>query len=110
MLRSIVPEPESRAIRARNRVPALETGPTPEETALSIAAEIVAESVSEEALAAGTLFPRLTELREITFRIACAVAREANALGFGSGIPDDEIEARVSQTMWDPKYPKIEAV
>ncbi|MBW2291366.1 MAG: oxaloacetate-decarboxylating malate dehydrogenase, partial [Deltaproteobacteria bacterium] len=76
----------------------------------TIAAEIVAESVSEEALAAGTLFPRLTELREITFRIACAVAREANALGFGSGIPDDEIEARVSQTMWDPKYPKIEAV
>lgn len=76
----------------------------------TIAAEIVAESVSEEALAAGTLFPRLTELREITFRIACAVAREADALGFGSGIPDDEMEACVSQMMWDPKYPKIEAV
>lgn len=75
----------------------------------TIAAEIVAESVSEQALAAGTLFPRLTELREITFRIACAVAREANALGFGGGSPDGEIEARVSQMMWDPVYPKIEA-
>jgi malate dehydrogenase (oxaloacetate-decarboxylating) len=76
----------------------------------TIAAEIVAESVSEEALAAGTLFPRLTELRDITFRIACAVVREANALSVGSDIPDGEVEARVSQMMWNPDYPKIEAV
>ncbi|HIG71311.1 MAG TPA: NAD-dependent malic enzyme, partial [Myxococcales bacterium] len=76
----------------------------------TIAAEIVAASVSEEALASGTLFPRLTELREITARIACAVVREANALGVGGDIPDAEIEARVSNTMWNPQYPKIEAV
>jgi malate dehydrogenase (oxaloacetate-decarboxylating) len=75
----------------------------------TIAAEIVAQSVSQEALTAGTLFPPLTELREITFRIGCAVAREANTLGFGGGVPDGEIEARVSQMMWDPVYPKIEA-
>jgi len=76
----------------------------------TIAAEIVAGSVSDEALASGTLFPRLTELREITARIACAVVREANALGVGGDIPDAEIEARVSNTMWNPQYPKIEAV
>ena len=76
----------------------------------TIAAEIVAASVSDEALAAGTLFPRLTELREITSRIACAVVREANSLGVGGDIPDAEIEERVSNTMWDPQYPSIEAV
>jgi malate dehydrogenase (oxaloacetate-decarboxylating) len=76
----------------------------------TIAAEIVAASVSDEALASGTLFPRLTELREITARIACAVVREANRLAIGGDIPDAEIEARVSNTMWNPEYPKIEAV
>ena len=76
----------------------------------TIAAEAVADAVSERALARGTLFPRLTELREITFRIACAVVREANALGLGNEISDGQIEARVSHMMWDPCYPKIEAV
>jgi malic enzyme len=75
----------------------------------TIAAEIVAESVASQALDEGTLFPRLTELRKITHCIACAVVREANVLGFGNDIPDDDVEARVSQMMWDPAYPKIEA-
>lgn len=75
----------------------------------TIAAEIVAESVASQALDEGTLFPRLTELRKITHRIACAVVREANVLGFGNDIPDDEVEAQVSRMMWDPAYPKIEA-
>ncbi len=75
----------------------------------TIAAEIVAESVEKQDLDEGTLFPRLTALREITHRIACAVIREANDLGLGNEIPDGEIKTRVSQMMWEPAYPKIEA-
>ena len=75
----------------------------------TIAAEIVAESVEKQDLDEGTLFPRLTTLREITHRIACAVIREANDLGLGNEIPDGEIKTRVSQMMWEPAYPKIEA-
>lgn len=75
----------------------------------TIAAEIVAESVEKQDLDEGTLFPRLTTLREITHRIACAVIREANDLGLGNEIPDGEIKNRVSQMMWEPAYPKIEA-
>jgi malate dehydrogenase (oxaloacetate-decarboxylating)(NADP+) len=75
----------------------------------TIAAESVANSVSSQALDAGTLFPRLTALREITHRIACAVIREANALGLGIDIPDNRIESRVSDMMWIPAYPRIEA-
>jgi malate dehydrogenase (oxaloacetate-decarboxylating) len=74
----------------------------------TIAAEIVAQSVSNEALDEGTLFPRLTELRAITHNIACAVVREANVLGLGNKIPDGAIESRVSEMMWDPAYPSIE--
>ena len=76
----------------------------------TIAAEIVAAEVTDSALEQGMLFPRLTELRAITFRIACAVVREANTLELGLEIPDGEVEARVSHMMWDPSYPIIEAV
>lgn len=76
----------------------------------TIAAEIVAQTVPDQQLAAGMLFPRLTELREITLRIACAVVREANASGLGNPIPDGEVEARTRRMMWDPSYAKIVAV
>ncbi|MCP4037837.1 MAG: NAD-dependent malic enzyme [bacterium] len=75
----------------------------------TVAAETVAGTVDEQDLEAGTLFPPLTRLREITAHIACAVVREANASGVGCGIADDEIEARVERAMWDPLYPTIDA-
>ena len=76
----------------------------------TIAARAVADSVRASALEAGTLFPRLTELRELTHRIACAVVRESNELGVGVAIPDGEVEAAVSSSMWYPEYSRIEAV
>ena len=75
----------------------------------TIAAEAVANAVKEEELSAGTLFPRLTELRSITRAIAAAVVREANQLGFGKPIEDKDIEQAVSAMMWEPEYPQIEA-
>ena len=76
----------------------------------TIAAETVAATVSTSDLEAGTLFPPLTQLRDITARIACEVVREANALRLGNDIPDGEIEAHVERAMWNPAYPAIEAV
>ena len=76
----------------------------------TIAAEVVANAVDKAELEAGTLFPRLTELRSITHGIASAVVREANRLGLGRPIPEDEVEQAVSAMMWDPDYPSIEAI
>ena len=76
----------------------------------TIAAEAVAEAVAQSDLEAGTLFPRLTELRGITKHIACAVVREANALGLGRGIADADVEAEVASMMWYPDYASVEAV
>ncbi len=73
----------------------------------TIAAQTLADSVSKEDLAAGTLFPRLTELRAITRRIAAAVVREANALDLGKGLADDQIEAAIDAAMWEPAYPHL---
>ena len=74
----------------------------------TLAAEVVAQSVAEGELQAGLLFPPLTELRELTLRIACAVVREANEQGLGTPIPDDRVESAVSDMIWYPEYPVIE--
>ncbi len=76
----------------------------------TLAAEAVAGAVEDRELEAGTLFPRLTELRSITHGIATAVVREANRLGLGRAIPDDEVEQAVSAMMWYPDHPVVVAV
>ena len=74
----------------------------------TLAAEIVAQSVAEDDLQAGLLFPPLTELRGLTRQIACAVVREANEQGLGTPIPGGRVERAVSDMMWRPEYPVIE--
>ena len=74
------------------------------------AAHAIAEMVPEDNLSEGTLLPPLSDLREISARVAMAVVREARDRGLGDAIDDDEVEARVRARMWNPQYPPIEAV
>jgi malate dehydrogenase (oxaloacetate-decarboxylating) len=60
--------------------------------------------VTPERLAEGAVYPPLTDLRVISRRIAIAVAREARDQGLGRLAADEEIEAAVDATMWDPAY------
>lgn len=76
----------------------------------TIAAEAVANTVSEEFLQSGTLFPPLSELRDITHKIAVAVVKETNRLDLGNNISDDGISEAVKAMMWFPDYPEVEAV
>lgn len=71
------------------------------------AAEALAASVSDEDLAAGTLFPPIRELRRVAARIAAAVVREARDRGEGRAIADTEVEAAVAAAMWSPRYPRL---
>ena len=73
-----------------------------------VAAETLATQVSDEDLAAGTLFPRLRDLRPITFQVACAVVRQAREEGVGRPLADEEIPAVVRQAMWTPEYARME--
>jgi malate dehydrogenase (oxaloacetate-decarboxylating) len=60
--------------------------------------------IPADRLAAGALYPRLTDLRPISRAIAVAVAREARDAGFAPIRTDEQIEAAVDAAMWVPAY------
>ncbi len=79
------------------------------------AAHAIAELVSEDDLSQGKLLPPLGDLREVSARVAMAVAREARTTGVAAkevagAITDDALEATVRGQMWVPNYPQINAV
>ena len=73
------------------------------------AARAIAESIGEERLALGALFPDQSELRETSARVAAAVIRYAHRNHLGRPIPDDEVEGVVRDSMWFPDYIPIVA-
>ncbi len=72
-----------------------------------VAAETLAQAVTDADLAAGSLFPRLRELRAITFQVACAVVRQAREEGVGRPLSDEEIPKVVGASMWMPNYARL---
>jgi malate dehydrogenase (oxaloacetate-decarboxylating) len=68
------------------------------------AAECLAAQVSDEDLAAGTLYPRVRDLRRVSTRIAEAVAREARDSGVGRPLADDAIARAIREAQWEPVY------
>ena len=68
------------------------------------AARRLADEVSPEDLAAGSLFPRSRELRRVTARIAEAVVREARDSGIGRPLDDGQVATAVAEAIWEPRY------
>jgi malate dehydrogenase (oxaloacetate-decarboxylating)(NADP+) len=69
------------------------------------AARCLAEQVGEDDLAAGRLYPSLTRIRDVSARIAAAVAKEARAGGLaGIELPED-LEQAIRDHMYQPVYP-----
>jgi len=52
----------------------------------------------------GSLLPSLDDIRAVSRRIALAVARQAQAEGLADKTSDDELERRIEQTTWEPRY------
>jgi len=69
-----------------------------------VAAQTVAECVSEKRLATGAIYPDQNDLREVSFRIACEIVRQTPADKLGRSLPEDEIESAVHEAMWYPDY------
>jgi malic enzyme len=64
-----------------------------------LAARELAASVTQERLATGALYPPVTTLREVSRRIAIAVATEAGGVDGA-----DDVETAIDGAMWWPDY------
>ncbi len=72
-----------------------------------VAARALAESVSEESLARGTLYPPLGQIREVSVAIAEAVARVAYAQGLAQSPLPDDLEAHIRSHVYPLEYESI---
>jgi malate dehydrogenase (oxaloacetate-decarboxylating)(NADP+) len=68
------------------------------------AAHTLAEMVSEADLKQGSLYPALPQIREVSARIAAAVAGVAYQRGLASGPTPNDLRALVESQMYDPRY------
>ena len=68
------------------------------------AARTLANMVTDEELAAGTLYPDLGKIRQISLAIASAVCRLAWDHGLARYEEPDDIREQVRRSMWHPQY------
>ena len=74
-----------------------------------IASATLAGLVSQERLDAGAIYPHQSELRRVSFEIACAVVRYASEHNLGRRIAVEDVEATVRAAVWDPSYVPVRA-
>ncbi|WP_394749692.1 NAD-dependent malic enzyme [Spongiimicrobium salis] len=68
------------------------------------AAKILAQLVKEEDIAMGSLYPKLSEIREISLEIALAVAEKTFALNLAQTDKPDDLRTSIADYMFDPNY------
>lgn len=77
---------------------------------ISAASQALADSVTEDEMEQGLLFPRVARLRDVSRQVTAAVMRQAVSECVCSEISDDEIAKRLDENVWEPVYPKYIAV
>jgi len=60
--------------------------------------------VSEARIDVGCLYPQLNDIRDVSLKIAVAVARKAEELGDVKGPVPDNIEDIIREAMYIPDY------
>ncbi len=71
------------------------------------AAEALARCVTAGDLDAGSLYPRIRDLRAVTASVAEAVVREARQACVGLPYENSAIPGAVARAMWEPVYPEL---
>jgi malate dehydrogenase (oxaloacetate-decarboxylating) len=69
-----------------------------------LAARTLADAVTDERLATGSVYPPVADLRAVTRAIATGVAREAVETGMAGIAPDTDIDSLIEGAMWWPAY------
>jgi malate dehydrogenase (oxaloacetate-decarboxylating) len=78
------------------------------ESMFLVAAHELARATPSKRLEDGAIYPSLAGLREISRRIAVAVAREASESGVGASMTEEQLEAATDATIWTPAYAPCE--
>jgi malate dehydrogenase (oxaloacetate-decarboxylating)(NADP+) len=68
------------------------------------AAKTLAESVREEDISKGILYPPLTSIRDVSTEIAIAVAEEAYSSGLARTDRPSDLKAVITALQYDPAY------
>jgi malate dehydrogenase (oxaloacetate-decarboxylating)(NADP+) len=69
------------------------------------AAKTLAQTVTQDDLAQGSLYPPLAQVRDVSAQIAAAVAEVAYRDGLATVAKPDDLLAFVKACMYDPHYP-----
>ncbi len=69
-----------------------------------VAAKALANCSPAKSNREANLLPPLTDIRTISFDVAFAVAKEAQAAGLADKLSDDELTQRIRKKMWTPNY------
>jgi malate dehydrogenase (oxaloacetate-decarboxylating)(NADP+) len=70
------------------------------------AARVVSESVHEEELERGTIYPSFSRIREVSAEIAAAVTKVGIEEGLVSGQYLSHMDEAIRSHMYSPVYPK----
>jgi malate dehydrogenase (oxaloacetate-decarboxylating) len=68
------------------------------------ASRAVSEMVSQSQMEKGELLPPLSNVREVSFQVAYAVARQARDEGIGLIASDERLAELIRNAMWAPRY------
>ena len=66
------------------------------------ASKALAATVGSDLVAAGQLYPSISDVRSTSLAVARAVANQAIADGVADPVPD--IDERIEEEMWFPEY------
>ena len=80
------------------------------ESAFLVAARRLAELAAPETVAAGALFPPISELRDVARELAISIVGHLAELGLGRRYAPEAIPAAVDAAMWRPAYVPYVAV
>jgi malate dehydrogenase (oxaloacetate-decarboxylating) len=80
------------------------TAPKVTEGMFVAAAKALSDMVTAEERGAGLLLPDMEKIREVSFQVAWAVAREARDAGLGRLLDDEELATIVRQAQWEPRF------
>ena len=76
-------------------------------TMIAASSRALAAALSEDEISNGCLMPEVSRLWEVCGDVALAVARQAIEDGVARFTQIDQLESKIAENRWEPKYPKI---